>query len=361
MSQVSRSKIRQWDFVEALSLSISVASSIAAFVLQQNILAIAASLPLSVAIGLNSLDRRRLEGDIHQYKATIAQLERQQLEKFKYLDQAIQLLPSPVNSDELKTIVDQAIEGSHTEIDSRLKSLELTKAEEIQEIENQLNRLSLFQDSIYNRLRFLESFDLSSIEDTISLFQDNLSTLQNKVDRLSKETKLYKDLISNELSARSKTIKRIENELNISISSLTESTLDLLSRIKKLEVSSVSSPLPPPKAFDPHVERIPSNLGNQVGKLQTKCRTEPSPPVVGIHSPQLLEYVSQNEVIKLVRQLNHDSSQRDYESIAKIKRTIEEEMRKLEGVKFKLGVYGNELYLLKSQVIELIEDLKHKI
>jgi hypothetical protein len=358
MSQVSRSKTRQWDFVEALSLSISVASSIAAFVLQQNILAITASLPLSVAIGLNSLDRRRLEGDIHQYKATIAQLERQQLEKFKYLDQAIQLLPSPVNSGELKTIVDQAIEGSHTEIDSRLKSLELTKAAEIQEIENQLGRLSLFQDSIYNRLRFLESFDLSSIEDTISLFQDNLSTLQNKVDRLSKETRLYKDLISNELSARSKTIKRIENELNTSRSSLTESTLDLLSRIKKLEVSSL---LPPPKAFDPHVERILSNLGNQVGKLQTKCRTEPSPPVVGIHSPQLLEYVSQNEVIKLVRQLNQDSSQRDYESIAKIKRIIEEEMRKLDGVKFKLGAYSNELYLLKSQVIELIEDLKHKI
>jgi hypothetical protein len=397
MSQIQRNKTYWWSIVETLSLSVSIAGSITALFLQQTTLAIAASFPLSAAMGLNLLNRKQLERDIYQHKATISQLERQHSEKFKYLDQALQLLPNPVDSNELKTIVHQIVEESQSEIISQLKSIEefdlrslkssinqlqnmypslrerleilsesidsdkellsskiSTRTSEFQNLESRLDSLFLLQENIFNRLQFLESFDLELLEKGNNEFQDIHPILRKGLDDLYRNLEPNKNSFLEELTFKNKEIQEIKNSLSLISPALSDFEL----RIQKLESLLASTPLPSQIIEDSHSERVLNYFKDQIIKLETKIITEPSPRIGGVEqASQTLVCISRDKLVYLIQNLSQHFNRRENINVTTtIQRRLEAEIEELNGRRFSSGIH-----VLKDQVIAIVENLKHEI
>jgi hypothetical protein len=95
MPNLSNNINRNWFAnTEILLVASSIGSSVAAIIFQQVAFAAITSIPLSLAISLNSHNRRRVEEVDRQHKASVTHLEQKFSDKQEFTDKVLYSLPT---------------------------------------------------------------------------------------------------------------------------------------------------------------------------------------------------------------------------------------------------------------------------
>lgn len=195
---------------EVLLVVSSIGSSIAAIIFQQVAFAAITSIPLSLAISLNSSHRKRLESVEQQHKASIIQLE-QNSNKQESINEILYSLPT---------------RAELANIESRLEAYNSAFAEQYT-LTKQQNNTDLELEQINN---------YHSIADV----QQRLYVLENLI-QLHNPTHQHTELQENIVSIEAK-IRKLEQQFNnLPISDLQHQLLQLQELVNKLQLNSTES------------------------------------------------------------------------------------------------------------------------
>lgn len=135
---------------EVLLVASSIGSSVAAIIFQQFAFAAITSIPLSLAISLNSSNRKRLESVEQQHKASIIQLE-QNSNKQESINEVLYSLPTRADL---------------TDIEKRVEAYKSAFAEQLYSLNKQQSNTDLELQQINNYHSFADvqqRLDLSEI------------------------------------------------------------------------------------------------------------------------------------------------------------------------------------------------------
>ncbi|WP_448564076.1 tetratricopeptide repeat protein [Trichothermofontia sp.] len=156
------------EVLEYLSLAGAGAGAIAAVTLQQSLLA---SAPLTVAMLLNLVNRRRADQDLaNQTTTTLKKLDQRITEDVQFLGQRVLAMPTPealnTAQEALVRKNKEAIATLRTEMDSRLKPIESLGLNSIREDLSQINaqlqsKWTELRESLDGISRYLESLPTS--------------------------------------------------------------------------------------------------------------------------------------------------------------------------------------------------------
>ncbi|UZQ55134.1 tetratricopeptide repeat protein [Trichothermofontia sichuanensis B231] len=197
------------EVLEYLSLAGAGAGAIAAVTLQQSLLA---SAPLTVAMLLNLVNRRRADQDLsNQTAATLKKLDQRLTEDVQFLGQRVLALPTPealnTAQEALVRKNKEAIATLRTEMDNRLKPIESlglnSIREDLAQITSQLqSKWTEVRESLDGITRYLESLPTSVRVDRL---ETSLSALTAEVEQLQTS---FQDF------ARQPDIKSIQEQIN---------------------------------------------------------------------------------------------------------------------------------------------------
>lgn len=211
MLKVSNTTNRNWFAqTEVLLVASSIGSSVAAIIFQQVAFAAITSIPLSLAISLNSSNRKRLATIEQQHKASIIHLEQKLSDKQKFVSEVVYSLPTHADLADLE---------------SRLETYKSTFNEQLYTLNEQ-------QSNIHLKLQQINNY--YSIADV----QQRLCVLENLL-QLHNPAHLH-TLQENIVSIEAK-IQKLEQQFNIPISDLQHQLLQLQNLVDKLQLNSTES------------------------------------------------------------------------------------------------------------------------
>ncbi len=197
------------EVLEYLSLAGAGAGAIAAVTLQQSLLA---SAPLTVAMLLNLVNRRRADQDLtNQTAATLKKLDQRLTEDVQFLGQRVLAMPTPealnTAQEALVRKNKEAIATLRTEMDNRLKPIESlglnSIREDLAQITTQLqSKWTELRESLDGISRYLESLPTSVRVDRL---ETSLTALTAELEQLQTS---FQDF------ARQPDIKSIQEQIN---------------------------------------------------------------------------------------------------------------------------------------------------
>lgn len=218
---------------EVLLVVSSIGSSIAAIIFQQVAFAAITSIPLSLAISLNSSHQKRLESVEQQHKASIIQLERNS-NKQESINEILYSLPT---------------RAELTNIESRLEAYNSAFAEQYTLTEQQNNTdLELEQINNYHSIADVQQ-RLYVLENLIQLhnpthqdteLQENIVSIQAKIRKLEQQ---FNNLPISDLQHQLLQLQELVNQLQLNSTESTQLYKCLLGEIQFLsqQVQSVNS------------------------------------------------------------------------------------------------------------------------
>lgn len=197
---------------EILLVASSIGSSVAAIIFQQVAFAAVTSIPLSLAISLNSSNRKRLESVEQQHKASIIQLE-QNSDKQEFISKVLYSLPT---------------HAELADIDARLEAYKSGLAEQLYTLNEQ-------QSNTHLELQQINNYHTNAAD-----LQQRLCVLENLL-QLHSPAHLHTELQENQVSIEGK-IRKLEQQFNnLSISDLQHQLLQLQDLVNNLQLSSTES------------------------------------------------------------------------------------------------------------------------
>lgn len=197
---------------EFLLVASSIGSSVAAIIFQQVAFAAITSIPLSLAISLNSSNRKRLESVERQHKASIIQLEQKFSDKQEFISKVLYSLPT---------------HAELADIDTRLEAYNSGLAEQLYTLNNQ-------QSNTHLELQQINNYH------TNANLQQRLCVLENLL-QLHNPAHLHTELQENLVSIEGKIGKLDQQFNNLSISDLQHQLLQIQELVNKLQLSSRES------------------------------------------------------------------------------------------------------------------------
>ena len=196
---------------EVLLVASSIGSSVAAIIFQQVAFAAITSIPLSLAISLNSSNRKRLESVDQQHKASIIQLE-QNSNKQQSINQLFYSLPT---------------RAELADIESRLEVYKSAFAEQLYTLTKEQTNTDLELQQINNY------HDIADVQQRLYVLE-NFLQLHNPAHL---RTELQENLVSTEAK-----IRKLEQQFNnLPISNLQHQLLQLQEQVNKLQLNSTES------------------------------------------------------------------------------------------------------------------------
>ena len=196
---------------EVLLVASSIGSSVAAIIFQQVAFAAITSIPLSLAISLNSSNRKRLESVDQQHKASIIQLE-QNSNKQQSINQLFYSLPT---------------RAELADIESRLEVYKSAFAEQLYTLTKEQTNTDLELQQINNY------HDIADVQQRLYVLE-NFLQLHNPAHL---RTELQENLVSTEAK-----IRKLEQQFNnLPISNLQHQLLQLQEHVNKLQLNSTES------------------------------------------------------------------------------------------------------------------------
>ncbi len=186
------------EILEYLSLAGAGAGAIAAVALQQSLLA---SAPLTVAMLLNLVNRRRADQAVtSQTAATLKKLDQRLTEDVQFLGQRVLAMPTPealnTAQEALVRKNKEALASLRLEMDSRLKPIESLGLNSIREDLTQINtqlqsKWAELRESLEGISRYLESLPTAArvdrLESSLTTFTTEVGQLQNSFQELAKQ------------------------------------------------------------------------------------------------------------------------------------------------------------------------------
>lgn len=197
-SNTQREAINPLEILEYLSLAGAGAGAIAAVTLQQSLLA---SAPLTVAMLLNLVNRRRADQAVtSQTAATLKKLDQRLTEDVQFLGQRVLAMPTPealnTAQEALVRKNKEAIASLRTEMDSRLKPIESLGLNSIREDLTQINaqlqsKSAELRESLDGISRYLESLPtavrVDRLESALTKMTTEVSQLQSSFQEMAKQ------------------------------------------------------------------------------------------------------------------------------------------------------------------------------
>ncbi len=197
---------------EVLLVASSIGSSIAAIIFQQVAFAAITSIPLSLAISLNSSNRKRLDEVERQHKASIIQLEQKFADKQEFISKVLYSLPTRTEL---------------ADIENRLEAYNSAFAE-------QLYTLNQQQSNTYLELQQINN------DRSVADVQQRICVLENLL-QLHNPAHLHTELQENLVSIEGK-IRKLEQQFNnLPISDLQHQLLQIQELVNKLQLDSTES------------------------------------------------------------------------------------------------------------------------
>lgn len=235
MLKLSNNINRNWFAkTEVLLVASSIGSSVAAIIFQQVAFAAITSIPLSLAISLNSSNRKRLETIEQQHQASIIQLEQKFSDKQKSVSEVIYSLPTQAELADLET---------------RLEAYKSTYAIQLYTLnEKQSNthlKLQEFNNShtiadVQQRLCVLENLLQLHNPAHLHTLQENIVSIEAKIRKLEQQ---FNNLPIFNLQHQLLHIQELVNNLQRNSREFTQSHKCLLGEIQSIsqQVQSVNS------------------------------------------------------------------------------------------------------------------------
>lgn len=220
---------------EILLVASSIGSSVAAIIFQQVAFAAITSIPLSLAISLNSSNRKRLESVEQQHKASIIQLEQNFYDKQKFINEVVYSLPTRADL---------------TDIESRFEAYNCAFAEQIYTLNNQQSNTHIELQQINNyhsiadlqqRICVLESLlQLHNPAHLRTELQENLVSIEGKIGKLEQQ---FNNSPISDLQHQFLQVQALVNKLQLSSTESTELYKCLVGKFQSLsqQVQSVNS------------------------------------------------------------------------------------------------------------------------
>lgn len=210
MLKFSNNTNRNWFAkTEVLLVASSIGSSVAAIIFQQIAFAAITSIPLSLAISLNSSNRKRLESVEQQHKASIIQLE-QNSNQQESINEILNSLPT---------------RAELAEIESRLEAYKSAFAEQLYTLNNQ-------QSNTHLELQINSARSIADVQQRVCVLE-NLLQLHNSAH--------LHTLQENIVSIEGK-IQKLEQQFNkIPLFDLQHQFLQVQDLVNKLQLSSKES------------------------------------------------------------------------------------------------------------------------
>lgn len=194
---------------EILLVASSIGSSVAAIIFQQVAFAAITSIPLSLAISLNSSNRKRIELVEQQHKASIIQLEQKFSDKQEFISKILYSLPTPAEL---------------ADVESRLEAYKSAFAEQLYTLNHQQSNTHL------------ELQQLNKYHNNTDL-QQRICVLENLL-QLHNPAHLHTELQENLVSIEGKIRKLDQQFNNLPISDLHHQLLQLQDLVNKLQLNS---------------------------------------------------------------------------------------------------------------------------
>lgn len=211
MSKLSNNTNRNWYAkTEVLLVATSIGSSVAAIVFQQIAFAAITSIPLSLAIGFNSSNRKRLEEVERQHKATIIQLEQKFLEKQESTNNVLYSLPT--RFDLLK--IEKGLEDYNNTFTEQLNNLDERQTSvnlKPQQIDSDCQQFTEIQQRLYHLETLLKSYNLTLSNNTI--IQQTVASIEGKIEKLEKQ---FNNLTLPDFQDQLKQLQQVVEKLQIS-------------------------------------------------------------------------------------------------------------------------------------------------
>jgi hypothetical protein len=236
MLKLSNDTNRNWFAkTEILLVASSIGSSVAAIIFQQVAFAAITSIPLSLAISLNSSNRKRLESVEQQHRASIIQLEQKFSDKQEFISKVLYSLPT---------------HAELADVESRLEAYKSTFAKQLNTLNEQQSNTHLKLQQINNyhsiadlqqRLCILESLlQLHNPAHLHTELQENLVNIEAKIRKLEQQ---FNNLPISDLQHQSLQIHELVNKLQLNSTESTELYKCLLGEIQSIsqQVQSVNS------------------------------------------------------------------------------------------------------------------------
>lgn len=220
---------------EFLLVASSIGSSVAAIIFQQVAFAAITSIPLSLAISLNSSNRKRLDSVEQQHKASIIQLEQNFSDKQEFISKVLYSLPTRTELADIET----RLEAYNSAFAEQLYTLNEQQSNTHLELQ-QINNYHSIAD-VQQRICVLENLlQLHNPAHLHTELQENLVSIEGKIRKLEQQ---FNNLPISDLQHQLLQIQELVNKLQLSSTESTELHKCLLGEIQSLnqQVQSVNS------------------------------------------------------------------------------------------------------------------------
>ncbi len=236
MSKLSSSINRNWFAnTEILLIASSIGSSVAAIIFQQVAFAAITSLPLSLAISLNSHNRRRIEEVERQYKASVTHLEQKFSDKQEFTDKVLYSLPTRSELSDLE----KRLEAYRTTFTEELSTLnqQSNLNLELHKIDIDRKKIVDVQQRLYVLESLLQSYNPTDLNPEL---QETLVSFEGKVKKLELQ---FNNLPLSNLQQQFIQLQQIVNKLQVSSTEATQLDKCLLGEIHHIsqQFQSVNS------------------------------------------------------------------------------------------------------------------------